>query len=110
MTTELEKDIDALKKDLGKFRDDIGEVLSDVGHYSQDKVRQTRQRLASAMEDFEGMAARKFSHANEVVRDRARKYADSSREMVSEKPFAAVAVSFAAGMAAAMLLRKHDHE
>ena len=59
MNTQLEKDMESLKKDLGKFRDDITSVLFDVGHFSQDKVSQTKEKVASAMRDFEGVAAKK---------------------------------------------------
>lgn len=110
MGTELDKDVASLKQDLRKFRDDLSGIMSNAGHYSQDKVRQTKEKLNTAMRDFENLASQKISHAGEVVREKTQKGVDASREAVTKRPLAAVAVTFAAGLLTAMFMKRRRHE
>jgi ElaB/YqjD/DUF883 family membrane-anchored ribosome-binding protein len=109
MSTELQKDIENLKKDLSKFRDDITSVLADVGHYSQDNIHEAREKLKTAMKDFEGVTATKISHANEFLHEKTGQAVDTSRDIVARRPITAVMVSFAAGALTAYLLKNHNH-
>lgn len=107
MATKLERDVESLKKDIEKFRTHLGSTLSDVGNLSHDKVIETKDRLKTAVEGFEGRALRQIGHANEVVHDRGGQAIEASREVVSHHPLTTVAVSFAAGLMTALLLERH---
>ncbi len=106
MTTQLEKDVESLKKDIERFRSDLGSTLSDVGSLSHDKVLETKDRLKSAVEGFEGMAAKKIERANEAIHDGGEQAIQAFREGVVHRPFTSVAISFAAGLMAALLLER----
>lgn len=107
MTTKLEKDVESLRKDIEKFRTHLSSTLSDVGDLSHDKVLETKDRLKSAVEGFEGRAMRQIGHANEVFHDRGERAIQASREMVVSRPITTVAISFAAGLMTALLLDRH---
>ncbi len=108
MTTKLERDIESLKKDIDKFRSHLGGTLSDAGSLSHDKVLETKDRLKAAMAGFEGKAAEKIGHANEVMHDQGERAIHASREVVASKPLTTVMVSFAAGLMTAFLLDRHN--
>ncbi len=107
MTTQLEKDVESLKKDIERFRSDLSRTLSDVGNLSHDKVLETKDRLKSAMEGFEGMALQQAGHAHEVIHDQGEQAIQAFREGVVHRPFTSVAISFTAGLMAALLLERH---
>lgn len=107
MATRLEKDVETLKKDIERFREHLGGTVSSAGDLSHDKVLETKERLKAAIAGFEGMAAEKAERANEVIHDQGERALHASREMVTQRPFTTVAVSFAAGLLAAFLLDKH---
>ncbi len=106
MTKSVEKDVDKLKADLSKFRDDLENTLSDLGGLSHDKLIQTRENLRKAKDAFEGMAHQKYDHARDYLHDKGEHAVDTSRQIVQDKPFMTVAVSFGAGLLAAMLLER----
>jgi ElaB/YqjD/DUF883 family membrane-anchored ribosome-binding protein len=106
MTTKLEKDVESLKKDIEKLRADLGIALSDVGTLGQDKVMETKERLKTAVEGFEGTALKHIEHANEVIHDGSERAIQASREMVVTRPITTVAVSFVAGLLTAFLLER----
>ena len=107
MTTQLEKDVESLKKDIERFRSDLSRTLSNVGNLSHDKVLETKDRLKSAVEGFEGMALQQVGHANEVIHDQGEQAIQAFREGVVHRPFTFVAISFTAGLMAALLLERH---
>ena len=90
MSTELQKDMDKLKKDLSKFRDDITSVLSNVGHYSKDNVHEVKEKLKTAMQDFEGLATGKICDASEYVHEKTNQAVEASRDIVLRKPITAL--------------------
>ncbi len=107
MATKLERDMASLKKDIEKFRTHLSSTLSDVGNLSHDKVLETKDRLKTAMEGFEGQALRQIGEANELIHDRGERAIQASREAVIHRPLTTVAVSFAAGLMTALLLERH---
>ena len=111
MRTELERDIETLKSDLAKFREDLGATLSDVGSYSQEKVKETRERLNTAMEDFGSRTHQGIRQVNTKICERGQKVVKASREATARRPLTTMAISFGAGaLAAATLLKRHNHE
>ncbi len=110
MNKDLEKDIERLKKDMAKFRDSLSTTIEDVGGYSRDKVHETRKNLRVAMEGFGGMANKRYHQTKDIVHDKGEKLVTVSRDVVQKKPFTTVAVSFATGLVAALLMRKSKHE
>ena len=110
MNKDIEKDITSLKKDLGKFRDDINNILSDAGHFSQDKIHETKEKLTTAMHDFEELAAGTAGRVNDYAHEKAEYAIDCSRDIVTRRPLTMVLVSFAAGALTAFLMGKHNHE
>lgn len=110
MSKTLEKDVEKLKDDLARFRDDLSNTISDIGTYSQDKVMQTTENLKHAKAAFKGIAAEKFVHANEYVHEQGERAINASREMVQHRPLTTIAVSFGAGILAALLLERSNHK
>lgn len=109
MNKQIEQDIAWLKKDFGKFKQDIGSIVSDAGNFSQDKVHETKEKLTSALHDFEGMAVDTAGRVNEYAHEKADHAIEYSRDMVVRHPLTTVLVSFAVGAVTAFLLGKH-HE
>lgn len=107
MATKLERDVESLKKDIEKFRTHLSSTLSDVGSLSHDKVLETKDRVKTAMEGFEGRAIKEMGHANEVIHDRGERAIQASREAIVSRPITTVAISFAAGLMTALLLERH---
>ena len=110
MSTEFQKDVEQLKKDLAKFRDDLGTRMSEIGNYSHDKVLQTRNNLKESINAFEGYAYNKMKEANEYAHEKGERMVEGSREMVQQKPLMSLAISFGAGIIAAMLLKRGKNE
>jgi ElaB/YqjD/DUF883 family membrane-anchored ribosome-binding protein len=107
MTTKLEKDVESLRNDIERFRTHLGSVLSDVGSASHDKVLETRDRLKTAVESFEGKAAKELGRANEAFHEESEKAINASREIVRSRPLTTVLVSFGVGLMTAFLLDRH---
>lgn len=110
MNKDIEKDIAWLKKDFGKFRQDINSIISDAGNFSQDKFHETKEKLTTALHDFEGMAVDSAGRVNEYAHEKADHAIECSRDMVVRHPLTTVLVSFAVGAVTAFLLGKQNHE
>ena len=106
MSKELEKDVEKLKQDISKFQNDLSGMMSDLGSLSHDKLLQTKENLKNAKQAFEGMAAEKWEHANEFMHDQGERAVKASREIVRDRPLTTIAVSFGAGLLAALLLER----
>ena len=85
---------DYANDELRSFLGDVEELVKRVGNITDDDVARVRGRVASALEDAQGLA----EESSDSLRERARAVAGQANDYVRERPWTAIGLAAAVGL------------
>jgi ElaB/YqjD/DUF883 family membrane-anchored ribosome-binding protein len=96
---------DYANDELRSFLGDVEELVKRVGNITDDDVARVRGRVASALEDAQGLAEESSDSLRErarvlaaQARERARAVAGQANDYVRERPWTAIGLAAAVGL------------
>ncbi|HWK44995.1 MAG TPA: hypothetical protein VNT30_09755 [Stellaceae bacterium] len=101
---ELVREVDALRGDLAAVRGDLAALAGTLGEVAPEKVTALANRIGEAAQQASDEVVRTAREARHRAEARGRAGLEAIEKAIEERPFASIAVAFAAGLILAGIL------